>query len=194
MGPVRFRLCGRAGRDVGPFVPMYEGRRTVADEEEAGAGHMGRGLRTAARNEVVQFASANPAAGDLSTTVYRPRVSYVPLASFVQFDVTSCMLISCMPCRATHKWANKTQHQLMARMQMWLEQWNNAGADIINEEASYDPSTQPVYLQWYVPRTRTRLLRVGEPPVPAPRARTTDLYSDRPSVALHNVVSILYET
>ena len=135
MGPVHFGLCGRAGRDVGCFVPMYEGRCTVADEEETGAGHMGRGLRTAMRNEAVRFASENPAAGDLSTTGYHPRVCYVPLASFVQFDVTSCMLILCMPCRATHKGAHKTQHQLMVWMQTWLDQWNSAGADVINEEA-----------------------------------------------------------
>ena len=52
-----------------PFVLMYEGRRTLNDEEEAGAGHHGGGLRTAPRDEAVRSPSTNTIVADRSSTV-----------------------------------------------------------------------------------------------------------------------------
>ena len=46
------------------------------------------------------------------------------------------------------------------KMEPWLQQWSEAEQDTVQEDRPYDPSTYQLYLQWYVPRTRTRLLRV----------------------------------
>lgn len=46
------------------------------------------------------------------------------------------------------------------KMEPWLQQWSEAEQDTVQEDRTYDPSTYQLYLQWYVPRTRTRLLCV----------------------------------
>ena len=79
----------------------------------------------------------------------------------------------------------------MHRMEPWLAQWLLAAEEVINEELPYDPVTQYAYLQWYAPRTRTRLLRVS---TEAPAPHVTDLFSDRHGGALHVAVSALHET
>ena len=79
----------------------------------------------------------------------------------------------------------------MERMQPWLAQWLLAAEEVLNEDGPYDPGTQYAYLQWYAPRTRTRLVRVSEA---APDPQVTDLFSDRHGAALHVAVSALYET
>ena len=79
----------------------------------------------------------------------------------------------------------------MDRMQPWLAQWLLAAEEVLNEDGPYDPGTQYAYLQWYAPRTRTRLVRVSTDMGAAPHV--TDLFSDRHGGALHVAVSALHE-
>ena len=76
-------------------------------------------------------------------------------------------------------------------MELWLAQWLLAAEEVINEELLYDPATLYAYLQWYAPRTHTRLLRVS---TPTPDPHVTDLFLDQHGGALHVAVSALYET
>ena len=76
-------------------------------------------------------------------------------------------------------------------MEPWLAQWLLAAEEVFNEELPYDPATLYAYLQWYAPRTRTRLLRVS---TEAPAPHVIDLFSDRYGGAFHVAVSALYET
>ncbi|CAL4957664.1 unnamed protein product [Urochloa decumbens] len=54
----------------------------------------------------------------------------------------------------------KALPELMQRMQPWMDAWAQATHDRVTEQAPYDPTSYHVYLQWYVPRTRTRLVAI----------------------------------
>ena len=53
---------------------------------------------------------------------------------------------------------HKPLHELMSRMQMWIDAWDVAQQDLVTEDEPFDITSYHVYLQWYVPRTRTRLV------------------------------------
>lgn len=75
-------------------------------------------------------------------------------------------------------------------MSHWLHEWSEAGADVVQEAAPYDQTSYQLYLQWYTPRTCTRILLIEDPPRPL-LAITTALYPGHAGVALHMVVRII---
>ncbi|CAL4994792.1 unnamed protein product [Urochloa decumbens] len=58
----------------------------------------------------------------------------------------------------------KALPELIDRMQPWMDAWEQATQDRVTEQAPYDPTSYHVYLQWYVPRTRTRLVCIQHEP------------------------------
>ncbi|CAN6351086.1 unnamed protein product [Urochloa humidicola] len=80
----------------------------------------------------------------------------------------------------------KAQDDLTQRMQPWIDAWALALEDRVEEQSPYDPGSYHVYLQWYVQRTRTRLVSIQEhddEPVPQ-----TLLYPGHAGRALHQAV------
>lgn len=75
----------------------------------------------------------------------------------------------------------------MNMMDQWLQQWGQASQDVMHFGVPYDGYSYQMYLQWYTPRTRTRLLRVDDQP-PRLSASTAALYPGHAGVALHHVV------
>lgn len=59
--------------------------------------------------------------------------------------------------------------------------------DVIDEPTPYNPNNYQHYLQWYFPRTRTRLLHFEDSPRQL-SASTDALYPGHAGVALHMVV------
>lgn len=57
----------------------------------------------------------------------------------------------------------KALAELTQRMQSWMDAWAQAVQDRVEEQSPYDPGTYHVYLQWYVQRTRTRLVCIKHP-------------------------------
>ncbi|CAL4956621.1 unnamed protein product [Urochloa decumbens] len=78
----------------------------------------------------------------------------------------------------------KALPELMQRMQPWMDAWAQATHDRVTGQAPYDPTSYHVYLQWYVPRTRTRLVAIKHQPDQdvQPHAR---LYPGHAGRALH---------
>ena len=50
------------------------------------------------------------------------------------------------------------------KMQPWVEQWQGALDDRVEEDRPYDSREYAEYLRWYQPQTRTRLVYVVDPP------------------------------
>ena len=48
--------------------------------------------------------------------------------------------------------------ELMSRMQTWIDAWDVAHQDLVEEDEPFDVTSYHLYLQWYMPRTRTRLV------------------------------------
>ena len=72
-------------------------------------------------------------------------------------------------------------------MNTWVEQWEGALQDRVQEDTPYDLSTYDAYLRWYAPQTRTRLVLAADEPaprVPAP----TDTYPVHFAQDVHRAV------
>lgn len=81
--------------------------------------------------------------------------------------------------------------ELNNRMQQWVQQWADARDDRIEDLYPYDESEYPLYLQWYYPRTRTRLLRSDGPPL-LHADPSTVLYPAHVGYALHQAVRYVH--
>lgn len=60
-------------------------------------------------------------------------------------------------------------------MQPWVEQWQDALDDRVDEDRPYDSREYAEYLRWYQPQTRIRLVYVVDPPA-THVAAPTDTY------------------
>ncbi|KAL6838864.1 hypothetical protein ACP4OV_031300 [Aristida adscensionis] len=88
-------------------------------------------------------------------------------------------------------YSTKSPHRALSehtqKMAPWLQQWAGAADDAVDEAEPYNEGTYQFYIQWYGPRTRTRLLHVEAlPPHRAPTV--SDLYSNHIGVAPHQMV------
>ena len=83
----------------------------------------------------------------------------------------------------------KIFNELMRRMQPWIDAWGQALQDRVDEQAPYDSGSYHAYLQWYTPRSRTRLVRIiqqqAEGPLLPPQSL---LYPGHVGQALHQAV------
>ena len=83
----------------------------------------------------------------------------------------------------------KPLHELMSRMQTWINAWDVAQQDLVTEDEPFDITLYHLYLQWYIPRTRTRLVfmkhRQDEGVVPHAL-----LYPAHAGRALHDAVHV----
>ena len=74
-------------------------------------------------------------------------------------------------------------------MQPWIDAWGQALQDRVDEQAHYDSGSYHAYLQWYTPRSRTRLVRIiqqqAEGPLLPPQSL---LYPGHTGQALHQAV------
>ncbi|KAL6875727.1 hypothetical protein ACP4OV_013240 [Aristida adscensionis] len=97
------------------------------------------------------------------------------------------------PCTHGCSYSMKGPHRPLSehtqRMAPWLQQWAGAADDTVDEAEPYNEGTYQFYIQWYAPRTRTRLLQVEAPP-PHRAPTVSDLYSDHIGVALHQTADV----
>ncbi|CAN6164212.1 unnamed protein product [Urochloa humidicola] len=83
----------------------------------------------------------------------------------------------------------KAMQELMRRMQPWMDAWEQATQDRVYEQAPYDPTSYHVYLQWYVQRTRTRLVSIRQRPEEATVPHAL-LYPGHAGRALHEAADL----
>ncbi|CAN6371683.1 unnamed protein product [Urochloa humidicola] len=83
----------------------------------------------------------------------------------------------------------KPMQELMRRMQPWMDAWEQAAQDRVDKQALYDPTSYHVYLQWYAPRTRTRLVSMKQRPEQATVPHAL-LYPGHVGWALHQAADL----
>ena len=75
----------------------------------------------------------------------------------------------------------------MVKMQLWVEQWVDAAADVHIPSDPYDPSTEDAYLRWFHAATWVRCIPMS-PEAPHHDLEITNTFAPKLAVAYHAMV------